>query len=125
MESKCGDGSPGVPCCGGGPDKDKGSSGSAANCGCGASAGARGRLKTLICGIVILAALGVGVVSLVAGRGGSGSRSAASPACCPAVVSGGTPGQAECGGCPSLAGSDSTQAAKPAGESPQAPCCGN
>ena len=125
MDSKCGGGSPGVPCCGGGPDKDKGPNGSTADCGCGAPAGGRRWIKTLISGIVILAALGVGVVSLVAGRSGSGSPPAASPACCPAGVTLGTPGQSECGGCPSSAGSDSAQAAKPAGENSQTPCCGN
>lgn len=125
MESKCGDGSPGVPCCGGGADKAKGSSGSAADCGCGAPPGGRRWLKALISAIVILAALGVGLVSLVAGRGGRGSPQTAAPACCPAGAVGGTPGQPECGGCPGSAGSDSTQAARPVGENSQTPCGGN
>lgn len=125
MESKCGGGNPGDPCCGGGADRDKGLSGSAASCDCGTPAGGRRRLKTWISGIVILAALGVGVVSLVAGRSGSESRPAAPPACCPATVIGGIAGQTECGGCPSATGSDSTQVLKPAGESSQAPSCGN
>ena len=69
----------GRPCC-------EGTRGGAANCNCDSTRGTRRWVKTLISVVVILAALGVGLVSLVAGRsGGPAAGSPANSACCPAA----------------------------------------
>ena len=127
MESESRDGVPRASCCAGGPEDDKGSSGNAANCSCCASpAGGGPRIKMLISGIVILAALGVGLLSLKASRGGGGSATpAGSAACCPGVVSIGTPGQPVWGGSCDSTSCDSSQAATPAGDNSKTPCCAN
>ena len=71
MEPRNGDEVPGTraPCCGGDTSSRDGASGTGASCGCGTAATGRRPVKTLLAVLVILAALGVGIYSLMAAPG--------------------------------------------------------
>ena len=58
---------PMAPCCAGSSALECGQSDSVADCGCGAPPGRHARIKTLIAAIIVLAAIGVGAYSLLAG----------------------------------------------------------
>lgn len=65
MENERGNGASKGDCCGGGSDQPNGST---AGCACGGLPPRRSWLRTLIAGVVILAAVGVGAYSLMAKR---------------------------------------------------------
>ena len=65
MENEKGNGARQGGCCGGESDQ---ANGSGAGCACGAGPQRRSWLRTLVAGVVILAAVGVGAYSLMAKR---------------------------------------------------------
>ena len=110
---------PGTPCCAGDSKQECECTGSAAGCGCGSGPAPRSWIKTLISAVVILAALGVGVYSLVAsrasGQGGStASAGNSKPAAAAILPSAAPPAHAPSPCC----GSAGAEAA------PQPSCCG-